>query len=161
MRHLGFVFLLAACAAPSAPKAPATALPEYELESVAGPAASLKGALGGSVGVLDLWATWCTACERERPKLARLDAAYRDQGLRVIGLNVGETRSTVSAYMAENRIPYAVYLDPEFRMADALGDHRLPAILVIDRRGRVLQRAASLDQPTLTLVKSLLAAPRK
>ena len=161
MRRFGFVFLLGACAAPSAPKAPATSLPEYELEGVAGPAASLKTALSGSVGVLDLWATWCNACERERPKLARLDAAYRDQGLRVIGLNVGETPSVVRAYLAENSIPYAVYLDPEFRVADALGDHRLPTILVIDRRGRVVQRAASLDQQTLALVKSLLAAPRE
>jgi cytochrome c biogenesis protein CcmG, thiol:disulfide interchange protein DsbE len=108
--------------------------------------------------VIDLWATWCTACERERPKLARLDAAYRDRGVRVIGLNVGESPSVVGAYLAEHSLPYAIYLDPEFRVADALGDHELPAILVIDREGRIVRRSSSLDAATLGQLKALLGS---
>jgi len=108
--------------------------------------------------VIDLWATWCTACERERPKLARLEAAYRAQGLRVIGLNVGEAPDTVSAYLASHPVPYPVYLDPEFRIVDALGDHQLPTILIVDRAGHVALRSPSLDAPTLSRVRELLAA---
>ncbi len=109
--------------------------------------------------MIDLWATWCTACERERPKLARLDAAYRARGLLVIGLNVGEAPSVVSAYLSEHPLPYAVYLDPDFRIADALGDHELPTILVVDRQGQIVLRSRSLDAPTLEQVKSLLGRP--
>ena len=113
--------------------------------------------MAGSVAVIDLWATWCTACEHERPKLERLYAAYREQGLRVVGLDVGETPSVVSAYLAEQRVGYPVYLDPDFRVADALGEKQLPTILVVDRDGRIVHRAASLDPDTLQHVKALLA----
>ncbi len=85
-------------------------LPAVELTRVDGQAESLKAALSGSVAVIDLWATWCTACEQERPKLERLHAAYAPRGLRVIGLNVGETPSVVDAYLAENPISYPIYL---------------------------------------------------
>lgn len=149
--------LLVSCASASPPQARAVSLPALALQSPDGQASSFQAALGGSVAVIDLWATWCTACERERPKLARLDAAYRAQGLRVIGLNVGEAPSVVSAYLGQHPLPYAVYLDPDFRVADALGDHELPTILVVDRAGHIARRSSSLDAATLQRVKSLLA----
>jgi thiol-disulfide isomerase/thioredoxin len=149
--------LLAGCASAGPPRAQTARLPALALQRPDGQASSFSEALGGSVAVIDLWATWCTACERERPKLARLDAAYRTQGLRVIGLNVGEAASVVSAYLTEHPMPYAVYLDPEFRVADALGDHQLPTILVVDREGHIVRRSPSLDAPTLSQVQRLLA----
>lgn len=151
-----FAALLVSCAA-TPPPAKSVTLPPLALQRPDGQASSFRQVLGGSVAVIDLWATWCTACERERPKLARLDTAYRAQGLRVIGLNVGETPTVVSAYLAEHSLPYPVYLDPEFRVADALGDHQLPTILVVDREGKIVRRSPSLDGPTLSQVKALLA----
>lgn len=148
--------LFAACASTGAPPVRAVRLPVHEVQSLDGHAASLTAALGGSPGVIDLWATWCTACERERPKLERLQAAYAARGLRVIGLDVGEAPSVVSAYLAQKRISYPIYLDPEFRIADALGDQELPTILVVDKEGRITHRSTSLDQQTLAAVKSLL-----
>ena len=159
---LGLALSLTACASSSPPPPRAAALPSYAVLAVNGGASTLPTATGGSVALIDLWATWCTACERERPKLARLDAAYRAQGLRVIGLNVGEEPSVVSAYLAQNPVPYAVYLDPDFRIADALGDNRLPTLLLVDQSGRIVRRSPSLDEPTLAELKALLAnaAPR-
>jgi len=158
MWRLSLSVLLVACASSSPPKARAAVLPALEVQGLDGKASSLKAALGGSVAVVDLWATWCTACERERPKLERLHAAYAERGLRVIGLDVGETSSVVSAYLAENRIAYPVYLDPDFRLADALGDKELPTILVVGRDGRIVRRSASLDQTTLDELKRLLSS---
>jgi thiol-disulfide isomerase/thioredoxin len=152
--------LLGGCAvqrAPVAAAAPAAVLPAYPLERVDGERVpSLYAVVAGSVAVVDLWATWCTACQRERPKLERLYAAFGERGLRVIGVDVGETPSTVRAYLAENRSSYPIYLDPEFRTADALGDHQLPSILVVDKNGRIARRASSLDEETLSEVKALL-----
>ncbi len=151
------LLLLAACASAGPPRARAVSVPNYAVQGLNGAQSTLPAALGGSVAVIDLWATWCTACERERPKLVRLDAAYRAQGLRVIGLDVGEQPSVVGAYLARNPVPYNVYLDPDFRIADALGDNQLPTLLVVDQAGRIVRRSASLDEATLAQVKSLLA----
>jgi len=155
-RFIWLTLGLFGCASASSPAPRAVTLPAVELSRSDGHAESLKAALGGSVAVIDLWATWCTACEQERPKLERLHAAYRARGLRVIGLNVGETPSVVSAYLAESRISYPIFLDPDFRMADALGEKRLPTILVVDRDGRIVQRSSTLDAETLATIKSHL-----
>ena len=151
--------LLVSCASAVAPRLQTANLPAFPLQRADGQASSFVEALGGSVAVIDLWATWCTACERERPKLVRLDAAYRAQGLRVIGLNVGEASSAVSVYLSAHPAPYPVYLDPEFRVVDALGDHQLPTLLIVDREGHIARRSPSLDAPTLSRIKELLAAP--
>ena len=130
-------------------------LPEPPVQALDGQMVPLRSALAGSVTVIDLWATWCAACERERPKLERLSAAYRERGVRVIGLSVGEPPSVVAAYVADKPFSYPVYLDPEFRVADALGDKQLPTLLLVDREGRIVQRAPALDQAMLSRIKSL------
>lgn len=145
------------CASSSASSPRVASLPAVELTRSDGRAESLAAALAGSVTVIDLWATWCTACEQERPKLERLRAAYGAQGLRVIGLNVGESASVVSAYLGENRVSYPVYLDPDFHLADALGEKRLPTILVVEPDGRIVHRSPSLNAETLALIKSKLS----
>jgi len=142
----------------SAPRTSADALPGVAITPLDGQAESARSLLAGSVAVIDLWATWCTACEQERPKLERLHSAYAAQGLRVIALDVGESPSVVRAYLNENRISYPVYLDPEFRMADALGEKRLPAILIVDRAGRIVHRSPRLDAPALASIKSQLVS---
>jgi cytochrome c biogenesis protein CcmG/thiol:disulfide interchange protein DsbE len=146
-----------ACASGGGLAPHAATLPSVGLTRSDGRAESLRVALAGSVTVIDLWATWCTACERERPKLERLSAAYGAQGLRVIGLNVGESASVVNAYLGENRVSYPVYLDPEFRLADELGEKQLPTILVVEPSGRIVHRSASLNAETLALIKSKLS----
>ena len=158
LRLVWATVLLAGCATHPASPARVATLPTTDVLALDGRASSLKATLAGSVAVIDLWATWCTACERERPKLARLHAAYRDQGLRVVGLDVGEAPSVVSAYLGENSIPYPVYLDPDFRLADALGDKTLPTILLVDRAGNITRRSGALDRETLNELKALLAA---
>jgi len=158
MRSLvSIAMCLVACASGGASVPPAKTLPSVELTRSDGRAESLQVALAGAVTVIDLWATWCTACEQERPKLERLSAAYGAQGLRVIGLNVGESASVVNAYLGENRVSYPVYLDPEFRLADALGEKRLPTILVVEPNGRIVHRSPSLNAETLALIKSKLS----
>jgi len=161
MRYfLCLALCIVGCASGSAASPRAVTLPAVELTRSDGRAERLQAALAGSVTVIDLWATWCTACERERPKLERLRAAYGAQGLRVIGLNVGESPSVVSAYLGEKRISYPVYLDPDFRLADALGEKRLPTILVVERDGRIVHRSPSLNAETLALIKSKLSLNR-
>ena len=150
---------LVGCGAAPATTPRAAMLPVGEVIRVDGRPESLKVAIAGSVAVIDLWATWCTACEQERPKLERLHAAYAARGLRVIGLNVGEATGVVNAYLTENRISYPIYSDPDFRMADALGEKRLPTILVVDRGGRIVQRSPTLNAETLTVIKSQLGSP--
>ena len=43
----------------------------------------------GKVLILDFYATWCMPCRDSVPHLIGLQKKYEEQGLRVVGLNVG------------------------------------------------------------------------
>ena len=41
----------------------------------------------GHVVLVNFWATWCVPCREEFPDFVRLEKAYRNRGLRVIGVS--------------------------------------------------------------------------
>ena len=54
----------------------------------------LPSLIEGRVAIVDLWASWCDPCKETLPKLVRLEQAYAQQNLVVVGINVGETVDT-------------------------------------------------------------------
>lgn len=97
----------------------------------------------GKVVVLDFYATWCAPCREETPHLVQLQRQYEQNGLQVIGLNVGgaEDRDFVPGYAREFSIQYPLgFPDDEF--ADQyLGDNQnIPQAFVFDRNGRLVKR---------------------
>ena len=51
---------------------------------------ALLAAQRGKVVLVNLWATWCAPCLKEIPALVKLQAQYREQGLKVIGISLDE-----------------------------------------------------------------------
>jgi hypothetical protein len=66
-----------------------SAAPDFTLPVLGGGEASLS-ALKGKVVVVNFWATWCPPCLVEMPVLNEIYAAYRDQGVEVLGLSLDE-----------------------------------------------------------------------
>jgi peroxiredoxin len=117
----------------------------------------LRSIVRGRVAVVSFWATWCDACVDEIEALRRLQAqaSARDDAV-VIGIAVGEPRETVAAFARGRGLPYAQLVDEGFRLADALGQERVPATLVIDRSGRIVFRGGALDPAGLAAFRSAL-----
>ncbi|MBK9164066.1 MAG: TlpA family protein disulfide reductase [Acidobacteria bacterium] len=100
----------------------------------------------GKVLLLNLWAIWCVPCKVEMPELVKLQDQYRDQGLQVIGLNVGnddmqpedfgrmkEFAGTMSLNYELVRISNET-TDEYARVAKFAG---VPLSVVVDREGRM------------------------
>jgi peroxiredoxin len=109
--------------------------------------------------MVTLWATWCDACVGEIDVLERLQ---RQAGARVdavvVGVAVGETREHVAAFAQKRGLVYAQLVDENFRLADALGEPRVPATLVVDRAGHIVFRGGALDTSSLAAFRSALGA---
>jgi thiol-disulfide isomerase/thioredoxin len=144
---------------PMTPASASPSLPGAAVEPLAsgGKPQPLAEVVSGKVAVIDLWATWCTACRDVSKNVELMAEAHREKPFVAVGLAVGEERDVVSAFFGSGTPKIPTYLDPQFRVADALGARELPTILVVDRDGKIRLVKKKVDGDVLRLVDKLLA----
>jgi len=141
---------------PEAPRAEAS-LPAVPVRNLQDEAVRLEAAAGGRPALVSFWATWCETCLTEVDALNRLDDHARKDGGVVIGVAVGEPRGRAAAFAREHGIRYAQLVDEKLELADALGQKRLPATIVLDRRGKVVFTGGALDERALAAFRGALS----
>lgn len=97
----------------------------------------------GQVLVLDFYATWCVPCRDSIPHLMGLHKKYEQQGLRIVGLNVGgpEDEAEVPGFAKEFGIQYALGKPNEDLVGLLLSDiDAIPQTFVFDRQGQLVDR---------------------
>jgi len=118
----------------------------------------------GQVVVMNLWATWCPPCKEEMPTLAKLQAVYATQPVRVLAVSVDRDKDLdeARAELAANA-PLTLYRDPGYKLAFGLEPRArgFPTTVIYDRKGRERARlsgAANWASPEARgLIERLLA----
>jgi peroxiredoxin len=153
-------FLFTGCAAPAAmPARVPERLPAIELTSLDARHVPVDAVVSGKPALVAFWATWCTACAEEFDTLNRVDASARQKGAVVVGIAVGEEHQKVAAFVKERGLAYAQLVDEDFEFSNAMGQKRLPAIFVVDRRGTIVHRSSKLDADALASFKKASDTP--
>jgi thiol-disulfide isomerase/thioredoxin len=162
---LGALGFASGCAAPALPApvppaqtARASSLPAIALTTLDGKSERLESVLAGRPALVSLWATWCAACASEQPALDRLRAQAEKLGAAVVSVAVGEPHDKVAAQVRWRGLAGAQLVDEQFQFADALGQRRVPATLVVDRAGRITFVGGALDAPALAALRAALDA---
>jgi thiol-disulfide isomerase/thioredoxin len=97
----------------------------------------------GKVLVLDFYATWCAPCRESIPHLVRLQNQFGNQGLQIIGLNVGgaDDRIKVSQFARELSVNYPLGF-PDKTLTDFFlsDDQTIPQTFVFGREGQLIKR---------------------
>ena len=115
--------------------------PAFELVDMAGIPHSLSE-YRGKVVLLNFWATWCVPCKTEMPSMERLHQTLGDQGLALVGINLRESRETISAFLTnEVKATFDILLDSDGEVSRAYGANALPMNYVINDQGRIVARA--------------------
>jgi thiol-disulfide isomerase/thioredoxin len=97
----------------------------------------------GKALILDFYATWCIPCRDSVPHLTGLQKRYEDQGLIVVGLNVGGPgdEQEVPAFAKEFGIQYTLARPDEDLVRFLLSDSdAIPQTFVFDRQGQLVER---------------------
>ena len=116
--------------------------------------------LHGKVVLVNFWATSCTTCVAEMPKMVETYNTFAPRGYEMVAVAMDYDRPDyVLNYATRNNLPFTVALDLKGEAAQAFGGVRLtPTSFLIDKRGRIVQQyLGAPDFPKLhALVDQLL-----
>jgi peroxiredoxin len=130
-----------------------SAAPDFILKDLAGKDFKLSAARGKPVLLIFL-TTWCPTCRSEIPHYKEIYGTYGKRGLEVVGIDIEEPKNRVSQFAAKNQIPYRTLLDEKGRVSGAYDITGIPAMVLINRDGKVLTRKYfAVDTVLETLLK--------
>ena len=135
--------------------APAFVLPKLHEEGKTLGLADMKG----QVWLLNVWASWCTACQLEHPLLIEL---AREKVVPIVGLNYKDKPEEAKAWLAKLGDPYvASVADRDGRVGIDYGVYGVPETFVIDGDGVIRYKqigpvtAEALRKQIMPLVRKL------
>ena len=125
------------------------AVPDFELPMLIGNRLTVSPSdFRQQVWVLNVWASWCVACQSEHDVLLRQKLP---ENVPLVGLNYkDDTQNAIDWLRRMGGNPYhAIAKDEKGRAGMDLGVYAVPETFVIDRQGRIVHRiAGALDEAT-------------
>jgi thiol-disulfide isomerase/thioredoxin len=123
-------------------------LREAQMRGLSGPPQKLSEFRGMPL-IINVWASWCGPCRQEMGALDRL-AARNARRFRVIGISTDDYIDRARAALKQSKVGFANFIDRELELENMLGADRIPLTLLIDAKGRVVDKiygAKEWDSP--------------
>ncbi|PWW30408.1 peroxiredoxin [Cytobacillus oceanisediminis] len=112
--------------------------PDFVLTDMDGEKHRLSDYEGQGV-FLNFWGTWCKPCEKEMPYMNNQYKQFKDQGVQVLAVNVGETDLAVNKFSDRYNLSFPIVTDKDGQVQSAYGINPLPATFLIDKEGKVIK----------------------
>jgi thiol-disulfide isomerase/thioredoxin len=114
------------------------------------------------ISLISFWTSWCDPCRDELPSLKRLYDDFHDKGLRVITINVGESRGEIQLAIKEFSMSgYTNLHDPAGETMNAWNVHGYPTNFLVTASGVLshgsIGGVAWDDAEVRTVIESLLS----
>ncbi len=113
----------------------------------------------GEILVINFWASWCFPCRQEHAALVGAANAYRDQGVRFVGVVYQDRPGNAIAFLDELGRGYDSVVDARSRAAIEFGVFGIPETFFVDRDGTVVGKfSGPTDAAGLTqTIEAILA----
>ncbi len=134
------VLLLAACGEPAPRLQAGDPAPQFKIETLDGRLLDFPADLKGKVVAVRFWADWCRFCKDEMNDIEPVYQQYRDRGMEVIAINVGQSRNVAQRFVDKLNTSYTIGLDEESVAARSYGVIGLPTTFFVDRDGKVQRK---------------------
>ena len=106
----------------------------------------------GRVVIVNFWATWCPPCRAEMPSMQRAWEQIRDEGIVMLGIDVGEDEDTIFQFTANYPVDFPLLMDLDASVTGAWPVRGMPTTFVVDPEGRIAYRAIGArewDEPEI------------
>ncbi|MDO8768070.1 MAG: TlpA disulfide reductase family protein [Burkholderiaceae bacterium] len=118
--------------------------------------------LKGKVTLVNFWATSCTTCVAEMPKVIATYDKYKSKGFDTVAVAMSyDPPAYVVNYAETRKLPFKVAIDNTGAVAKAWGDVLLtPTTYIVDKQGHIVKRyVGEPDFAELHLLIDKLLAP--
>lgn len=123
--------------------------PDFELVDLNGDSHRLSDYEGQGV-FLNFWGTFCKPCEKEMPYMENQYHQFKDKGVQVLAVNVGESEFAVNKFAERHNLSFPIVIDTDADVQVAYGINPLPITFLIDKDGTVLKSfTGSLTEETV------------
>jgi len=116
---------------------------DFTLETLSGQKITLSEELKTKRAVLVFFTTWCPHCGATVPSTNTFSKKYAP-GVRVIGIDVQESKSKVEDFVKRTKTAYDVVIDATGVVANRYGISGIPTVIAIDKNNKVLYRGTSI-----------------
>lgn len=110
--------------------------PDFVLVDMNGEKRQLSDYKGQGV-FLNFWGTWCKPCEREFPLIDKQYQVYKEQGLEILAVNVGESDFAVQKFIDRKGLSFPVLIDNNKSVMETYNINPLPTTLLINPEGKI------------------------
>ena len=104
--------------------------------------ASLAAERGKPV-LMEVVASWCSACKRTSPRLVEAWRAHHNENVTFLAVSVDEDPTAASRLKSDWNIPFAVAMD-DGSVSRNYGINMLPTLIYIDKNGKVKHASAGV-----------------
>ncbi len=125
-------------------------LPSIECTDLEGNAVRFGEFFGERATLIICWATWCSPCMADLPHEVALARAYRDKGLKVIGINGDDDPEKAKMVHEVLRIDWPTIHAPKSDAKKAgilktLGINSWPTVLLLDHNHKLVAASPDLN----------------
>jgi peroxiredoxin len=115
-----------------------TKAPDFSAKMLDGKSFSLKEALGNGPVVLAFFKVSCPTCQYAFPFLQRLFEAYRNRGVRLIGVSQNDASDT-AAFAKQYGVKFPIVLDDtkRFPISNTYGLTNVPTLFWVSPEGEI------------------------
>ena len=134
--------------------------PDFEINDLQGNAIKLADLRQKGHIMLIFWSTRCSYCHAMLPKFKRIHSTYKDNGLSVVGINIGfEDQPEVNAYATAYEVPYLLLNEDDKKedIVDAWKVMGTPTIQIVAPDGKIVFRGYSLPKNLDDFIAGLLS----
>ncbi|MBN1870805.1 MAG: TlpA family protein disulfide reductase [Candidatus Omnitrophica bacterium] len=119
---------------------------EFTLKVLDGTEVNLSEVRKGKKAVILFWATWCPHCRGALNGLRQKKQEIENQDIKIILIDVGESREVVGKFFEKNGIDMDVFLDEATEVSEIYGVVGIPTFYFIGEDGIIRKVRNSLPQ---------------
>jgi peroxiredoxin len=102
---------------------------------------SFRAAYGGTVTLVNVWATWCVPCRAEMPAMQQLYDKLKDKGFRIAAVSIDEgSVDDVKAFVKDLGLTFDILHDKSGKIEQIYQTTGVPESFLVDKDGIIVRK---------------------